>query len=170
MANIVIFSDDIFLPKVNVDMSNMQLITAKTVTHSVCTDNPSLTVNSWFSSGSVWSWIWRWTICWSFCGVITCQWPGRGQSLVVPVCWYVLWSLVIVEWCYSNHSTQNADLSIPIPHLSTVPSLVQCSLKIYFIKPPSIVPISMICRFNICFSCYACNMLCFGVVFHGVFR
>ena len=59
----------------------------------------------------------------------------------VPVWWYLLWSLVIVEWWHPNYSAMTL-LEIPtwsmpkihIPQLSTLLSLVQHSFKHYFIN------------------------------------
>ena len=126
--------------------------------HTVCADNPSSTWNSCvvLAVGNVRSWIWRRTI-WRTSRDVT-HWPGRGRSLVVPVCWYLLWSLAIVEWWHPNRCamalfempTWSMLKTVHVPQLSTLPSLVQRSLKHYFImkvafqRPPFIAPINMI--------------------------
>ena len=64
-------------------------------------------------------------------------------------------------------------MHVLVPQLSILPSLVQRSLTHYFINESGFSEITFYqhdLQFQFMFSWYAYNMLCFGVVFHEVFR
>ena len=157
------------------DRSNIRSLStrptrAKTATLSLCADDPSSTLNSWCNPGS-----WQRSITnikennmaiLSRCLNTSLVW----RSLVVPVCWDFLWSRAIVILLYGSIKTAVRCLyskcrleaclrHVHVPQLSTLPSLVQ-----HFQRQHFKAPISVICKFNLRFSCCACDMLCFGVL------
>ena len=95
---------------INPDRSNKRLVstqpgtvnTVNTVMHNIwvimlITPCQHWTVGAVLAASSIWSWIWRRIERRSCCGVVTCRCHGCGRSVVVPVYWYLLWSLVIVK-------------------------------------------------------------------------
>ena len=110
----------------------MKEIWRNTATQCVCADNLSLTLNSWCSPGSLYRLITNmeaYIMTRSCRGVVTNRGSGRGRFLLFPVCWYLLWSLVIVEWWYPNRcamtrlemSTWSMPNAVHNPQLSTLP-------------------------------------------------